>query len=270
MIHALTVDVEDWYHPLLLRRGASRISLIEEPTRLLLDLLRGEGIRATFFVVGEVASRLPGLVARMAMDGHEIGCHGHAHVPLKELSRERFEEDLSLAEAAIEAACGVRPALFRAASFGLSPATAWVAQVLARRGYRVDSSLLPSPFGLAGWARGRRYPHELAPGLWEIPASTSPRARLPYGGSVYLRVWPRRCVQAWVEANAREGLPSMFYVHPWEFLASLPPTPKARWGRWVSVWGQRRFLDAFDWIVRTFPLGPLGEAFAPWISRYEP
>lgn len=48
-------------------------------TPALLDLLRQEGIVATFFCVGESARRHPALVARAAADGHLIGNHSDHH-----------------------------------------------------------------------------------------------------------------------------------------------------------------------------------------------
>lgn len=263
-LHALTIDLEDWFHPLLLRGGADPShSLVREPTDQLLGMLEQRGITATFFVVGEIAERHPELIARIAKAGHEIGCHTHGHVALCELSPEEFNDEMDSSERAIEEACGVRPRCFRGPSFGLCPATRWMGEILADRGYRVDSSLLPSRFAMAGWARASRAPFELAPGLWEIPASTSPVLRMPYGGSVYLRAWPRWLIRHWIQANARRGLPSMFYVHPWELLPTLPQTPGVEPGRWVTLWRQQRFEPMLRWLLDTYSFASLGKTFAP-------
>ncbi|MER3482947.1 MAG: polysaccharide deacetylase family protein [Meiothermus sp.] len=48
-------------------------------TPLLLDLLRREGVRATFFVIGRNALAYPYFVRDMARDGHEIGNHSYSH-----------------------------------------------------------------------------------------------------------------------------------------------------------------------------------------------
>jgi peptidoglycan-N-acetylglucosamine deacetylase len=45
----------------------------------LLDVLRDCGVRATFFVIGEKVERHPGIVRRMAAEGHCVGNHGFHH-----------------------------------------------------------------------------------------------------------------------------------------------------------------------------------------------
>jgi len=50
-----------------------------EFTPRLLDQLAAVGIRATFFVVGQQAQKFPGLIRRMAAEGHEVGNHTWTH-----------------------------------------------------------------------------------------------------------------------------------------------------------------------------------------------
>jgi len=73
MHSALTIDVEDWYHPELVRGRVPpgrRDAQIEESTEQLLQLLQKHDVRATFFVVGEVARQHPELVVKIAAQGH--------------------------------------------------------------------------------------------------------------------------------------------------------------------------------------------------------
>src|SRR5918911_94006 len=46
---------------------------------LILDLLSRHGIRATFFVVGQVAERYPERVEAIVAGGHELAVHGYTH-----------------------------------------------------------------------------------------------------------------------------------------------------------------------------------------------
>jgi peptidoglycan-N-acetylglucosamine deacetylase len=51
-----------------------------ELTPQLLDLLRGRGARATFFMLGRQAQQHPEIVDRVVKDGHDIGCHSDEHL----------------------------------------------------------------------------------------------------------------------------------------------------------------------------------------------
>ena len=49
-------------------------------TPLLLDLLAGEGVKSTFFLLGHQAQRYPQLIDRIVEEGHEVGCHTQRHL----------------------------------------------------------------------------------------------------------------------------------------------------------------------------------------------
>jgi peptidoglycan-N-acetylglucosamine deacetylase len=100
-----------------------------ETTPRVLELLREHGAKATFFVLGEKARRYPELVRAIAADGHALGLHGHEHDRLYALRSARVvARDLERAAAALEAAVGVRPALFRPPVGFVSPSVAVAAE----------------------------------------------------------------------------------------------------------------------------------------------
>src|SRR5215207_2446271 len=96
---ALTVDVEEWYHTCLVPgyvRPECRPPLDEELDRLLPELLATlaeAGSKATFFVLGEVAERLPGRVREIAAAGHEVASHGYIHLRASDRSPPDFSRD---------------------------------------------------------------------------------------------------------------------------------------------------------------------------------
>lgn len=55
-------------------------------TPRLLDILKGKGVKATFFVLGTMAQRSPDIVRREANDGHEVASHTPYHNQLTRLS----------------------------------------------------------------------------------------------------------------------------------------------------------------------------------------
>jgi peptidoglycan-N-acetylglucosamine deacetylase len=102
-------------------------------TPRVLDVLRREGVRATFFVLGRHAERWPDLVRRAALDGHQLGNHGYFHRKLHRRSPGFVRDDLTRGTEQIVRASGVRPRHFRAPHGFRSP---WVTPIAASLGQR--------------------------------------------------------------------------------------------------------------------------------------
>lgn len=102
-------------------------------TPRILDVLRAEGVRATFFVLGRHAERWPELVRRAALEGHQLGNHGYFHRKLHRRSPAYVRDDLTRGTEQILHASGVRPAHFRAPHGFRSP---WVTPIAASLGQR--------------------------------------------------------------------------------------------------------------------------------------
>ena len=78
-----------------------------------LALLERRGLRATFFLLGSMLARSPGLARDMAEAGHEIGVHGWYHSPLLLRGPRATYDDLARARDAVASATGRPPVLFR-------------------------------------------------------------------------------------------------------------------------------------------------------------
>jgi peptidoglycan/xylan/chitin deacetylase (PgdA/CDA1 family) len=102
-------------------------------TPRILEVLRREGVRATFFVLGRHAERWPELVRRTALDGHQLGNHGYSHRKLHRRSPSFVRDDLTRGTEQIVRASGVRPRHFRAPHGFRSP---WVTPIAASLGQR--------------------------------------------------------------------------------------------------------------------------------------
>jgi peptidoglycan-N-acetylglucosamine deacetylase len=92
-------------------------------TPAVLDMLAGRGVRATFFLVGEQVLRNPTIPREIVAAGHGIGLHCHRHRNLLRLAPWQVREDVARAQAAIEDASGISPALYRP-PYGVLNATA--------------------------------------------------------------------------------------------------------------------------------------------------
>jgi peptidoglycan/xylan/chitin deacetylase (PgdA/CDA1 family) len=102
-------------------------------TPFILDVLKRDGVHATFFVLGRHADRWPELVKRMADEGHQLGNHGYYHRKLHRRTPSYVRDDLTRGADAIERASGVRPRMFRAPHGFRSP---WVTPIARSLGER--------------------------------------------------------------------------------------------------------------------------------------
>src|SRR5262245_20395754 len=63
-------------------------------TRAILAALAAQCTKATFFVVGAMATAYPDVVRDMAAEGHTIGTHTWSHVNLRRVSEERAKAQI--------------------------------------------------------------------------------------------------------------------------------------------------------------------------------
>jgi len=132
-------------------------------TPAVLEVLARERTQATFFLVGEQVQRNPALAAEIVAAGHEIGLHCNRHRNLLRLTPAQVAEDIARAQAAIEAATGRSPRLYRPPYGVLNGA----ALLLARR--RRWRTLLWSRWG-RDWDE-RATPQSICARLTDRPAA---------------------------------------------------------------------------------------------------
>lgn len=82
-------------------------------TPQVLDVLARYGVKATFCMVGRYAQANPGLVQRVVAEGHALCNHTQNHASLDRLSAAGVESEIGAAQAAITAAAGRAPTVFR-------------------------------------------------------------------------------------------------------------------------------------------------------------
>jgi len=108
--------------PVISKRGSSpekQIALTFDDgpssqfTPAILDILRTEGVKATFFVVGLPAVLHPDILRRAYAEGHDIGNHTFTHPELTVIPKWDLKIELSATQRVIEAELGIQPLLFR-------------------------------------------------------------------------------------------------------------------------------------------------------------
>lgn len=269
-LHALTVDVEDWYHDahqMPVRIGER----VEDNTLRLLDLFDECHVRATFFFLGEVAQRRPGLARRVAAAGHEIASHGHRHRRVGELTRAEFREDVEKSLRVIEDATGTPVRGYRAPYFSIKAGVRWPVEILAECGLRYDASILAvdRPPGLQLVCP--RTPFRLSSGLWEFPVAVlqvGPFWHFPIASGAGLRIVPPAMLERFIARFERDIGAGVFYVHPWELDPQSPTGPGP--GRWVLRVGRDKLAHRLRCLLLGRRFAPLAAAFARLLGPSEP
>lgn len=82
-------------------------------TLAVLDVLRTNGAKATFFFVGGRAQDNPQLPAAVLAQGSEIGNHTYLHVRLLKMSQATFDAEVGRTQRVIEALTGYTPKIVR-------------------------------------------------------------------------------------------------------------------------------------------------------------
>jgi polysaccharide deacetylase family protein (PEP-CTERM system associated) len=233
-VNALTIDLEDWYHGIELppSRWREFEDRLVPATERLLSILAEHEVRATFFVLGDVAARHPELVREIHRLGHEIGTHGCSHRFVYQQGRETFREDIRQSLELLQA-CGCDGvAGHRAPYFSITRQSLWALEILAKLGLRYDSSIFPVSNYRYGIPDAERWPHRIdvdGGSLIEFPISTW-RVRgknIPIAGGAYFRLLPYALTRRGIAAVNRSG-PLAFYLHPWELDPGHPRIPLPR------------------------------------------
>lgn len=103
-------------------------------TPQILDVLKRNGVHATFFLVGARAEKFPQIVKRISAEGHAIGNHTYDHANLTKLTAAQVREEVEQGERSLTKILGYHPAIFRA-PFGA--ANAPVLREVAHMNYKI-------------------------------------------------------------------------------------------------------------------------------------
>ena len=85
----------------------------DNQTYRILEILRNNNIKATFFLSGIWLYNFPDLVRAIAADGHEIGNHSYTHPHMSQITLPEVDSQVIRTEALIKNIAGTDPYLFR-------------------------------------------------------------------------------------------------------------------------------------------------------------
>jgi polysaccharide deacetylase family protein (PEP-CTERM system associated) len=221
---AFSVDVEDGIN--ILMHDMFNIEMppsnrIVENIKVLLELFNIKGIRATFFILGEIASTYPTLIRTIASYNHEVGIHGYKHDQLFRLTPKKLRQDLIRSKSLVEEITGNKVFGFRAPAFSVLNSTKWSLEIISDLGFKYDSSIIPIRGKRYGWRNIRKDIHNLmlseGKTLVEVPLSVTNIFgwTIPACGGGYLRYFPYSFTRkAFIEIQ--KSRPVIVYIHPYE------------------------------------------------------
>jgi polysaccharide deacetylase family protein (PEP-CTERM system associated) len=270
ILNAMTIDVEDYFHVAALAQSIDRSKWdsmeyrAEANTRRLLDLFDESRLRATFFVLGWVARRSPGLVREIQRRGHEVASHGMSHKLVFNQTPEEFSSETYESKALLEDITGQAVRGYRASTYSITRRSLWALDILHEAGFEYDSSIFPIRHDLYGITDAPQVPSRIqtpkGASIVEFPMSTAPMfgTRIPVSGGGYFRLLPYWLTRKGLRMlNHELGRPFIFYLHPWEV---DPEQPRVRTS-WKSRFRHYTNLDQCEARLRRligeFRFGPV-------------
>lgn len=224
MIHGLSIDLED-YWSILCRDwlgipDAKPTEAVLRNTRWYINVFNKHNVKATFFILGEVAEAFPDLIKQIAAEKHEIAVHGFYHRQIFKLSRDEFKKEISDAKKLLEDLSGQQVIGHRAPAFSINKDTQWALEVLAELGFVYDSSISPMAGKRYGWPDFRKAIHKMqmpnGQSIIEVPMSTISIGVRELGiGGGYMRHFPYLYTKLAIK-HIQKNRPAIIYLHPYE------------------------------------------------------
>jgi peptidoglycan/xylan/chitin deacetylase (PgdA/CDA1 family) len=205
----------------------------QKAIRETLNLFNNQGIKATFFIVGNLVKDYQNECSDIHRQGHEIGCHGLTHDEREEytqLSEDQVRSHLTKATDLIKEQTGLLPRSFRGPRVKTSHVTQ---KVLEELGYHADSSVCSQRIDFISsnlinphWILAPRKPYHPSRqnafkrgnrSIWVIPVSA---LILPFiSGSLYIfgLTFMKRFFRLLYHEALKTGKPIVYLMHPAEF-----------------------------------------------------
>ena len=225
----------------------------------ILSLLKEYEVKATFFIVGELAEKYPEVVKMIEEDGHEVAFHGWTHKPLWKLNAEIFRWELMKFKMFHSSCLG-----FRAPSFSLNNETKWALKILHEERFRYDSSVFPAWTPLYGVYKAPIHPY--TPSLDDITKNSEDgsiiefplsvyeflKFRVPIAGGFWLRFWNLGLIKRGIRKINKGGYPAVLYVHNWELDREVPKINAGILGKFQVYYNLKKAREKLLSLLKEF------------------
>lgn len=261
----LTIDVEDWYHLDYFNRHDCNNSItMLDGLDVFAKIIEERKIRASYFVLGEIAEKLGSHLRYQAASGNNINSHGWNHLRPLTIGIREFRDDLIRSRETIMDIIE-KPVLgYRAPCFSIDRERL---DIVCEVGYKFDSSKID--FGLhplygsidmTGFS-------EIKGGIFmkgdfvefEIGTFKVLDKKVPVCGGGYIRIIPWLLLKRWIRRFVEDGGTYILYIHPFELsLRKVPCFPQSTGliSRFRFGYGRSKVRDRINALLDI--LGELG------------
>lgn len=266
--NAISVDLEEYYHAENVRTffDSEAQSRVVESTNKVLELFDKFNIKATFFVLGQVAKKQPELIKQIAASGHEIASHGYNHKIVYQQTRDEFIQDITDSKKLLEDLTGKKIKGYRAPNFSITKNVSWAFEEIKNAGYEYDSSVYPVRHDRYSNVNLPRFPYKHNSGLIIIPLATYQLSglRLPCAGGAYWRLLPEFYTNFCLKGlNKKEEKPAFCYFHPWELDVEQPVAKDISFLKKLRHYGNtKKFPEILGRVFSDFSFGRYDEVIA--------
>ena len=229
-MNILTFDIEEWFH--ILDNNSTKNEKnwlnyqvrIHQNTDRIINFLKINNLKATFFIVGWIAEKYPDVVRKIDDLGFEIGSHTHMHQLMFDQTKNQVNDDLKRSIQTLENITGKKVKIFRAPGFSITENNKWVFELLYENGITHDSSVFPAGRSHGGMPSFHKaIPSKLiinGVSIKEFPINTTTilGKKWIYSGGGYFRITPYSLIKKW--SIKSEYI--MTYFHPRDFDVSQP------------------------------------------------
>ncbi len=270
ILNGLSIDVEDYFHVSNFEHIVKNWDEFElrvgKNTYRILDILDLHKIKATFFILGWVAEKIPRLVKEISNRHHEIASHGYNHKLIFNLTQKEFRDDISKTKKILEQISGQEVIGYRAPSYSITKKSFWALTILNECGYKYDSSIFPihhHRYGIPNFDRFyKKIKLDNNSFIDEFPISTIRifSKNIPVAGGAYARLLPLKFIDyALRTINGKEKKPFVFYFHPWEIDKDQPRIPCSLFTKMRHYGFLGRMEKKLDYLFKNYKFVPLKE-----------
>ncbi|MBW1971577.1 MAG: polysaccharide deacetylase family protein [Deltaproteobacteria bacterium] len=167
-LNIFTIDIEEWFHILDIRDDLVRFenwnnleTRVERNTDIILEIFDKYSTKATFFVLGWIAEKIPKLIKKIKNMGHEIASHGYKHELIYEIGIKKFKEDIDKSKKILQDITGQKILGYRGPGFSIKKENLWALKAIAEAGYLYDSTIFPAKRGHGGIEGFYRFPFKI-------------------------------------------------------------------------------------------------------------